>query len=221
MTEREQLEQAIATLEAQRAMLGDAVVDASVAALREKLAAVEIPPLPGGRLAPTDQKRKQVTVLFADVSGFTAMSETLDAEDVNEIMNALWEHLDAAILEHGGTIDKHMGDAVMALWGAETAREDDPERAIRAALAMQEEVSGFGLQISDLVAKLRIQNLEPEIGMRIGINTGPVLLGKVGTTGEYTAHGRHGQHCQPPGASRADGWCPHLLRHLSACAGGL
>jgi class 3 adenylate cyclase len=181
MTERKQLEQAIATLEAQRAILGDAVVEASIAALREKLAVLEP--------EPTEQRRKQVTVLFADVSGFTAMSETLDAEDVNEIMNALWEHLDRAITKHGGTIDKHIGDAVMALWGAETAHEDDPERAIRAALVMQAEVSDFGLRITDLAAKLRIQNLKPDIGMRIGINTGPVLLGQVGTIGEYTAIG--------------------------------
>ncbi|MCP4536185.1 MAG: AAA family ATPase [Chloroflexi bacterium] len=178
MTEREQLEQAIAQLQAQRTILGDAVVDASIAALREKLATLEPPP--------TSKQRKQVTILFADVSGFTAMSETMDAEDVNAIMNALWEQLDAAITEHGGQIDKHMGDAVMALWGTETAREDDPEQAIRAALAMQQEISGFESRISDLVT---IPDMASEINVRIGLNTGPVLLGQVGTTGEYTAMG--------------------------------
>ena len=64
-----------------------------------------------------EQQRKQVTILFADVSGFTAMSETMDAEDVTEVMNDLWKRLDGAIVAHGGRIDKHIGDAVMALWG--------------------------------------------------------------------------------------------------------
>ena len=108
MTERERLEQAIAALEAQRATLGDVVVDTMIAAARKELNALE-PAL-------TEQQRKQVTVLFADVSGFTAMSEALDAEEVSDVMNALWQQLDAVIVEHGGAIDKHMGDAVMALW---------------------------------------------------------------------------------------------------------
>jgi class 3 adenylate cyclase len=54
----------------------------------------------------------------------------MDAEEVNELMNALWARLDTAIADHGGRIDKHMGDGVMALWGADIARENDPERAI-------------------------------------------------------------------------------------------
>jgi class 3 adenylate cyclase/tetratricopeptide (TPR) repeat protein len=158
------LKNAIAAQENLRATLGDAVVDATIAALREKLAA------PKAQREPAEQVRKTVTVLFADVSGFTAMAETMDAEQVTDIMNALWQRLDAAIVEHGGRIDKHMGDAVMALWGVESAREDDPERAIRAALAMQ------SLSLSPL-------------SIRIGINTGPVVLGGVGTTGEFTAMG--------------------------------
>lgn len=173
MSEREQLEQAIAALEAQRAILGDAVVDVAVAPMREKLAAL------AAAASRETQQRKQVTVLFADVSGFTAMSETLDAEEVSATMNALWARLDGAILQQGGRIDKHIGDAVMALFGAPTAREDDPERAIRAALAMQQEIRTF---MPDAQGQPRLQ-------MRIGINTGPVLLGAVGTTGEYTAMG--------------------------------
>jgi class 3 adenylate cyclase len=179
----EQLKQAIAALEAQRALLGDVIVETSIAALRKQLTELETQQT-------AEQTRKQVTVLFADLSGFTAMSDALDAEDVNEVMNALWVQLDKVIIDHGGTIDKHMGDAVMALWGAESAREDDPERAIRAALAMQKEVTDFGLRFSELVTKLKRQdNLAPKIGMRIGINTGPVLLGDVGTTGEFSALG--------------------------------
>ena len=121
MTKREQLQQAIAQLEAQRATLGDGVVDASTAALREKLAALE--PLP------TPKQRKQATILFAGVSGFAAMSERLDTEEVSDLMNAIWQRWDATIVEHSGLIDKHMGDSLMALWGALEAREDDPEQA--------------------------------------------------------------------------------------------
>jgi class 3 adenylate cyclase/tetratricopeptide (TPR) repeat protein len=165
MTEREQLEQAIARLEAQRAALGDDVVATSVAALREKLAALERAP----------EQRKQVSVLFGDVSGYTAMSETMDAEVVNDVMNALWQRIDAAIVEHGGRIDKHTGDGVMALWGADTARESDPERAVRAALAIQAALAEF--------------SADHDVSMRIGVSTGPVLLGTVGTTGEFSAIG--------------------------------
>ncbi len=158
-----QLKQAIAALEVQRGTLGDAVVDPAIAALRRQLAELVEEPAP--------QTRKQVTVLFADVCGFTTMSESMDAEEVSDMMNALWERLDAAILENGGVIDKHLGDGVMALWGVKMAREDDPERAILAALAMQEAVGNFDLTL------------------HIGIHTGPVLLGEAGTKGEYSAIG--------------------------------
>ena len=164
MTELETLTQAIAALEAQRPILGDAMVDTMLVPAREKLAMLQ-----AQAASAVEQQRKQVTVLFADVSGFTAMSETLDAEEVTEIMNALWARLDEAITAHGGKIDKHIGDAVMALWGVESAREDDPERAIRAALAMQAEIAS--------------------LQMRIGLNTGPVLLGGIGSTHEFTAMG--------------------------------
>lgn len=124
-------------------------------------------------------QRKQVTVLFADVSGFTAMSENMDAEDVSEVMNALWQRLDNVIIGQNGAIDKHIGDAVMAVWGTAVTREEDPERAIRAALEMQKELQTF-TQERETAVPLRI---------RIGINTGPAILGEVGTTGEFTAMG--------------------------------
>jgi class 3 adenylate cyclase/tetratricopeptide (TPR) repeat protein len=173
MSEREQLEQAIAHMESQRPILGDAVVDAAIATLNEKLAVLQLPPV---YPLPAEQ-RKQVTILFADASGFTEMSEEMDAEDVREMMNDLWARLDGAITSHGGMVDKHVGDQVMALFGAPTAREDDPERAIRAALVMQAELNAFR------------ETWQIPLEMRIGINTGPVLLGEVGTTAEYTAMG--------------------------------
>jgi predicted ATPase/class 3 adenylate cyclase len=180
MDEREQLEHAITALEAQRLLLGNMVVDTALAPLRERLSTLI------GHETTTGHQRKQVTVLFADVSGFTAMSETMDAEDVSLTMNALWAPLDRAIVKHGGTIDKHIGDAVMALFGAPTTSEDDPENAIRAALDMQAAIAGFSRTIRD---SLQADRPLPAISMRIGINTGPVLLGSVGSTGEYTAMG--------------------------------
>jgi len=171
MNEREKLERAIAAQKSLRAMLGDEVVDVTIDALKKQLEALK-------RKQPTNQQHKHVTVLIADVSGFTAMSETLDAKEVTEIMNALWQRLDAIISEHGGHIDKHIGDAVMALWGVETNREDNSEQAIKAALAMQAAIKEF-----------TAQQQETALQMRIGFNTGPVLLEQVGTTSEFTAIG--------------------------------
>jgi predicted ATPase/class 3 adenylate cyclase len=181
MNEVEQLEQAISALEAQRTVLGDAVVNAALAPMREKLAALQT------HIAPAGQQRKQVTVLFADIIGFTAMSERLDAEDVSTIINSLWARLDRIILSHGGTIDKHIGDEVMALWGSQHAREDDPEQGVRAALALQAELHTLSNEAPG--ATLAAGGPSPTPRMRIGINTGPVLLGAVGTTGEFTAIG--------------------------------
>lgn len=167
--ERERLEMAITTLEAQRSILGDQVVESSVIALRRQLA----------ELLPrfVDRERRLVTVLFADVSGFTALAEEMDAEVVGEIINTLWQRLDAIITDHGGYIDKHFGDGVMALWGVRSSREDDPERAIRAALDMQSELIAFR------------EDARKDLEMRIGINSGPVVLGQVGATAEFTAIG--------------------------------
>jgi class 3 adenylate cyclase/tetratricopeptide (TPR) repeat protein len=172
MTDREKLKKAIEALEAQRSILGDIAVDTSISAIRDKLKGLE-------PAQSEQEQRKQVTILFADVSGFTAMSETMDAEDVTEIMNRLWGRLDRVILDNGGTIDKHIGDNVMAIWGAETSRENDPERALRAALAMQEEIRALDAEM---------QNTN-HLQLRIGVNTGPARLGRMGTTGEFTAMG--------------------------------
>ncbi len=171
MTKLEQVEHAIAALDQQRPLLGDAVVEAALESLRAKRAALR------AATATEEQKRKQVTVLFADVSGFTALAETLDAEEVTELINALWTRLDAAITAQDGRIDKHIGDGVMAVWGAAGVREDDPERALHAALAMQAALAAFREARGAWLA------------MRIGLNTGPVLLGEVGSTHEFTAMG--------------------------------
>ncbi len=182
--ERELLERAIAALEAQRSLLGDEVADTALASMREKLDALNAGARPALRVP---QQRKLVTVLFADVSGFTAMSETMDHEVVNDVINSLWTRVDRAIVEPGGRIDKHIGDAIMAIYGTPTAHEDDPQRAIHSALQIQSEIQGWKREQSELLPnfKTQIQNIQ----LRIGINTGPALLGTVGTVGEFTAIG--------------------------------
>lgn len=171
MDQRQQLEQAIAAQENLRGTLPDAIIDVTIASLKAQLATLSPAP------AEPDKQRKQVTVLFADVSGFTALSETMDAEEISDAMNALWQRVDDLIRAHNGRVDKHIGDAVMAMWGVEEAREDDPEQAIKAALAMQTAVSDFS-QERHLLLK-----------MRIGLNTGLVFLDQIRSTGEFTAMG--------------------------------
>ncbi len=172
VTGRPELEQAIAAQERLRGVVPDSVIDAAIDALRGRLGDEEAPGRPGKR-------RTQVTVLFADVSGSTAMSETMDPEDVSDTFDALWHEIDGAITAANGRIDKHIGDAVMAVWGAEAAREDDPIRAVTAALAIQEAVARFRPPNGGTAA----------LGVRVGVNTGPVLVGDVGTTAEFTAMG--------------------------------
>lgn len=178
MNEHQKLKQIIAYLESQRADFQHPLLDAAISLLKDNS-----PPTPHSSQNP--EQRRQVTVLFADISGFTAMSEKMDAEDVHGFIQVLWNKLDRIVLEHGGKIDKHIGDAIMALWGVDSTREDDPVRAVRAALAMQNEIQQWQQELHESTL------LKPSesFSVRIGINTGPVILGKVGTMGEYTAMG--------------------------------
>lgn len=180
MNNKLQLEQAISRIEAQRSILGSAVADAAVAALREKLATLAVQENSAG------PRRRQVTVLFADIADFTALAETMDVEDVSEVMNSLWSAVDRIIVDHGGRIDKHMGDGLMALWGSDQAREDDPEQAIRAALAIQQEAAAQRFTLTH-------QGNGPAgtlaLHLRIGVHTGPVMLSELGLMGEFTAVG--------------------------------
>src|ERR671939_287878 len=84
------------------------------------------------------EERKVVTVLFCDLVGSTARAEQLDPEDVRALLSAYHERVRSELERFGGTVEKFIGDAVMALFGAPTAHEDDPERAVRAALAIRE-----------------------------------------------------------------------------------
>lgn len=130
---------------------------------------------------PYPEERRLATVLFADVQGFTTLSDHMDFEDVGDLMKEVWSLVDKAIEAHGGYIDKHIGDAVMAVWGAPLASEDDAERAVLAALTLQSSLAHYAKQSSREGAH--------ELKMRVGINTGPVLAGYVGARGEYTVLG--------------------------------
>jgi len=170
------IETTIVALEAQRRALGDLVVDTALDLLRERLATLMQPDQ-------ASNERKRVTVLFADVSGYTALSENLDPEDVANIMNRLFEAVTVEIHRYGGTVDKYSGDAVMALFGAPQALENHEEMALRASLAMQRVIGEFSTALE--------QERGFSVAMRIGLNTGPVLAGLVGglKTRSYTVMG--------------------------------
>src|ERR1043165_4991492 len=91
-------------------------------------------------------ERKVVTILFTDLVGSTATAERLDPEDVRKILSPYYARLRAEIERHGGTVEKFIGDAVMAVFGAPAAHEDDPERAVRAALATRDGVEDLDLR---------------------------------------------------------------------------
>lgn len=111
--------------------------------------------------------------MFADLCGFTTLCERLDPEDVRTLQNELFEEMSAAVRDFGGYIERFVGDSLLALFGAPTAHEDDPERALRAGLDMLARTARLGEQ------------WEPRTGaplaLHIGINTGPAVVGAVGT----------------------------------------
>ena len=117
--------------------------------------------------SPRGEERKLVTVLFADVSGYTGLGEKLDAERLKEVMDAYFVAMREAIEAEGGTVEKFIGDAVMAVFGAPIAHEDDPARALRAALGMRE-------RLASLNESLRASH-DVAVEMRIGINSGEVM----------------------------------------------
>ena len=113
-------------------------------------------------------ERKQVTVLFADVKGFTSISEKLDPEDVQTLISECLVFFTEEIHRYEGAIAQFLGDGVMALFGAPIAHEDAPQRALYAALAIRERLRGYA-------EKLRKDGIE--FSMRIGLNTGLVVVG--------------------------------------------
>lgn len=121
-----------------------------------------------------ETERRLVTILFSDVKGSTAMSEDMDPEDWMEVMNEAFEVLITPIYRHEGTLVRLMGDAILALFGAPIAHEDDAERACRAALEI---VAGA----RELAARLERERGIGGFNVRVGLNTGLVVVGEVGS----------------------------------------
>jgi class 3 adenylate cyclase len=113
-----------------------------------------------------------VSVLFADLVGFTSLSEHRDPEEVRELLSSYFDRCRALIRRYGGTIEKFIGDAVMAVWGTPVAREDDAERAVRAALNLTAAVAALGEEVG-----------VPELRLRAGVLTGPAAV-EVGAESE-------------------------------------
>jgi class 3 adenylate cyclase/tetratricopeptide (TPR) repeat protein len=128
-------------------------------------------------------ERKIVTVMFADVAGFTSLSEKLDPEDVHGIMDGCFKILMEEIHQCEGTINQFTGDGVMALFGAPLAHEDHAQRACHAALAIQSRLKAYGDSVN--------RTYGIDFKMRIGLNTGPVVVGSIGDDlrMDYTALG--------------------------------
>ena len=143
------------------------------------------------------QERRVVTVLFADLAGSTALGERLDPEDVRELQGELFELINTEVERFGGTSEKFAGDAVLAVFGIPQAHEDDPERAVRAALAVRDSFGAF---------TERVQGRHgADVGLRIGVNTGEVVAGReAAARGELMVSGdavnvaaRLQQHAKP------------------------
>jgi class 3 adenylate cyclase/tetratricopeptide (TPR) repeat protein len=124
------------------------------------------------------QERRQVTVFFSDLSGFTSLSERLDPEDVRDIVNKVWDRAGEIVGRYDGRINKLLGDAVMAIFGDPVAHEDDPARAVRAALELHEAVEALNRDVEARIGS--------PIGMHTGVNTGVVLTSESVLDGRQT-----------------------------------
>jgi len=143
----------------------------------DKILETEILPFPSSEektscdFTSTVGERKHVTVLFSDLSGYTAMSEKLDPEELKEIMSRVFGEIAQVVTKYEGFIEKYVGDAVLAIFGVPKAHEDDPVRAIRAAREIHELVEAISPEVE--------KRIEQSISMHTGINTGLVVTGEV------------------------------------------
>src|SRR5690349_2925305 len=126
-------------------------------------------------------ERRVVTVLFADLVGFTSLSSGRDPESVREIQSRYFERTREIVGRYGGVIEKFIGDAVMALWGAPTAKEDDAERAVRAALDLVEMVPLLGTEVGVELA-LRAGVLTGEAAVEVGAEAEAMVTGDMVNT---------------------------------------
>jgi predicted ATPase/class 3 adenylate cyclase len=179
-----------------------------------------VAPAPAGKTKqaalPADADRRTVTVLFADLSGFTALSEQIDPELMRALQNELFQELTEAVQSFGGFVDKFIGDALLALFGAPVAHEDDPERALRAALDMIERASRMGERWQARAGSRPV--------LHIGVNTGPVVTGGFGAgsaksysvTGDTVNTAQRLQSMASPGEVLVGPLTQRLTRHAFA-----
>ena len=176
----DELRAAIQALQAQRdsGLLDGTAGGMAIEALREQLQVLE-----RGKQPAQQAERKQITVLFSDLSGFSALSEKEDAEEVRSLINECFDKLGQIILRYGGHIDKFIGDELMALFGAPIAMEDHASRALYASLELRDVFATF----SESQRSLRVHSLS----LHMGINSGLVVAGAIGTETkrEYTVMG--------------------------------
>jgi class 3 adenylate cyclase/tetratricopeptide (TPR) repeat protein len=208
--ELDKVRNAIAALEAQRALLGDAVVDTALAGLRQQLAALEDAQAVGAFDSTPSEERRIITILFADIVGSTSLAEQLDPEEWRQSVAAFHAAAGGAVEAHGGQVAQYLGDGLLAFFGAEAASEHDPENAIRAALDLQAAVAelpplgahdattdGVGVDGVGAFDRTPPGRTPPattppaRLQARAGLHTGPVVLGELGSEGhkELTATG--------------------------------
>ena len=204
---REELKRAIVSLETQRFILGDSVVDTAVSAIEKQLADLETLDKPQEQrkqitivdiavsaiekqladletLDKPQEQRKQITILFSDVVGSTNIGERLDPEELLELFDNSLRQSGEMVEAYGGVVGRFMGDGMLAFFGSEKAQENDPELAIRAGLAIVARAKEYALEVKK---RWGIDNF----AVRVGINTGLVVMGEVGGSGrpDYTAMG--------------------------------
>jgi class 3 adenylate cyclase/tetratricopeptide (TPR) repeat protein len=172
MSERESLEKAIALQESLRGTVDDAIIDATIATLKEKLAELEIAP---------QEMRKLATILFMDIAGHTALTVDLDPEEQMALVDPILARFAAQIEAFGGHIARFQGDGFKAVFGLPVAKENDPRQAVRAGLALQKEAT-------KIASELKIDRGFPDFRVRVGISTGLVFAGGK-TEGEDTIKG--------------------------------
>ena len=189
---RTRIEHAMAALQAQRATMGDELLALAMAPLKAKLNALQDD-------AAVRQLR-HATVLFMDIVGSTSLSESLDPEDVGEVMDGALERFTALVEQQQGRVLQYAGDSLLALFGAATSHEDDAERAVRAGLAILDEGRARA-------AALEARHGRVGFNVRVGVHTGDVLVGG-GVDGENSVRGQtvniaaRMEQTAPPGALR-------------------
>ena len=171
MADRQQLEQAIAVQESLRGTIDDAILEATLDALRRQLAAFD---------PPAEARRLQATVLFIDLAGHTSLIQGLDPEEIVDVIDRALKRLAGPVVARGGRIVRYQGDGFKAVFGLPTAQENDPDNAVYAALEL--------LAIAQTIAAELAERGLPGFNARVGIDTGVVLVGE-GAEGEDSVTG--------------------------------